>query len=290
MSKAKARQPIASTIVSKKKASGTLKKLPVTNRSAIKNAIGDNATSTEKLVSTPVTKRLPPSSLVLSKSQSRNAAKYKRRPVSHQTRYLALRHAYRKRMLTWIGVVLLTLVIASLGYWIYQAHMSSAQAANSPSIYQETVYDSRYLPVNNIYCDQQEGQVTHIHAHVSIYINGEPVLIPQFIGIAQDGSGNPICYYWLHTHDMSGVIHIESPANAKETFTFGQFVAMWNQKFNSMSFPDQLLLTSGWTIWINGHTYRGTITSIPLAKHSLITIAYNSPNVKPDTTYAWNGQ
>ncbi|HLI68841.1 MAG TPA: hypothetical protein VKV19_03710 [Ktedonobacteraceae bacterium] len=31
------------------------------------------------------------------------------------------------------------------------------------------------------------------------------------------------------------------------------------------------------------------LAKVQMAKHSLITLAYNSPEVKPDTTYAWNG-
>ncbi len=180
-------------------------------------------------------------------------------------------------------------VISGLGYWFYQAHTSSTHAASSSSLYQEAISTSLYPPIDHVYCDPQEDQVTHIHAHVSISINGKRSLIPQFVGIAQDNAGDVTCYYWLHMHDASGVIHIESPASAKETFTFGQFVAVWQQGFSTLGFPCQLLLQSGWTIWINGHSYPETLTSIPLAKHSLITIAYNSPDVKPDTISAWNG-
>lgn len=222
-------------------------------------------------------------------SRSTDAAKYERRQVERQVRYLAQRRVYRNKLLTRTAIVLLVAAIGGLGYWLYQAHISSAQAASSSPAYQEAVYNSLYPPIDHVYCDQLEGQVTHIHAHVSIYINGKLSLIPQFVGIVQDNAGDVTCYYWLHTHDFSGVIHIESPASAKEMFTFGQFVDEWSQEFSTLGFPSQLLLKSGWTIWINGHRYQGALDSIPLAKHSLITIAYNSPNAKPDTTYAWNG-
>lgn len=72
-------------------------------------------------------------------------------------------------------------------------------------------------------------------------------------------------------------------------FTFGQFRDEWYQKFQSLGFPTQLLLNRGWTIWLNGRPYTGTLASIPLAAHNLITIAYNSPDTRPDTSYAWNG-
>ena len=163
--------------------------------------------------------------------------------------------------------------------------VGSSHSAQAPS--QQVIYNSNYPPIDHLYCDQLEHTVLHVHVHVSIYIDGQLAPIPANVGIPQDASGNPICYYWLHTHDTSGVIHIESPV--KEMFTFGQFRDEWYQKFLSLGIPSQLLRNSGWSIWLNGRTYAGTLESIPLAAHNLITIAYNSPNVKPDTYYIWGG-
>lgn len=150
---------------------------------------------------------------------------------------------------------------------------------------QEAISNSTYAPVDRVHCDQLEKMALHIHAHVSLYINGKIRPLPANVGIPRDASGKAICFYWLHTHDASGVIHIESPV--KELFTFGRFRDEWYQKFQNLGFPRQLFLNSGWTIWINGQRYPGTLESIPLAAHSLITLAYNSPNVTPDTHYIW---
>jgi hypothetical protein len=150
----------------------------------------------------------------------------------------------------------------------------------------EAIYSRAYLPVDNIYCDHLEGMVMHLHAHVSLYINGQNVAIPQYVGIARNANnGRVICYYWLHVHDHSGIIHIEPPV--RQTFTLGQFLNEWQQRFGGMGFPEQLLLTSGWRIWTNGLPYHGTLESIPLTEHTLITLAYNSPNARPDIVYAW---
>ncbi|WP_136625277.1 hypothetical protein [Dictyobacter kobayashii] len=54
-----------------------------------------------------------------------------------------------------------------------------------------------------------------------MYINGQPVQVPQNVGIASDQS----CIYWLHTHDTSGIIHIESPT--QKTYTLGNFTQLW---------------------------------------------------------------
>jgi hypothetical protein len=168
--------------------------------------------------------------------------------------------------------------------------LTSSQPTNAQTDMQrhsrEAIYSSAYLPVDNVYCDHLEGMVMHLHAHVSLYINGQNTAIPQYVGIARNaGTGHVICYYWLHVHDHSGIIHIEPPVH--QTFTFGQFLNEWHQRFQRLGFPDQLLLTNGWTIWTNGRPYYGTLESIPLTEHALITLAYNSPNAKPDTVYAW---
>src|SRR6185369_5291791 len=66
-----------------------------------------------------------------------------------------------------------------------------------------------------------EGTALHIHQHLDIYVNGRRVPLPAGIGIDElDGFISP-----LHTHDTSGVIHVESPK--VETFTLGQFFAVW---------------------------------------------------------------
>jgi hypothetical protein len=147
----------------------------------------------------------------------------------------------------------------------------------------ETIVNSAYPPVDNIYCDALEQTVYHIHAHVSIYINGSLSPVPAQVGIASDGS----CFYWLHTHDTTGVIHIESPT--QKNYMLGNFFDEWSENFSSLGYPAQLASSSGWTVWVNGKSYTGDFHNIQLTAHELITMAYNSPGVKPDTTYAWNG-
>jgi hypothetical protein len=60
----------------------------------------------------------------------------------------------------------------------------------------------------------------HQHSLVSIYRDGVRLGLPDNIG----RSG---CAYELHTHDATGVVHIETDVPKK--FTLGQFFALWNQ-------------------------------------------------------------
>lgn len=189
---------------------------------------------------------------------------------------------HNKAIVIMISVLLMVLVGGGL---TSSSQPSSAQAGMKRPFH-EAIYSRAYLPVDNVYCDHLEGMVMHLHAHVSLYINGQNVAIPQYVGIARNAkSGRVICYYWLHVHDHSGIIHIEPPV--RQTFTLGQFLNEWQQRFAGLGFPEQLLLTKGWRMWTNGLPYHGTLESIPLTEHTLITLAYNSPNVRPDVVYAW---
>jgi hypothetical protein len=221
------------------------------------------------------------------KALTRDAAKYERRQAERQQRYLAQRRAKRNKLITIATIALVVVLAGSLTtYFVYNAqHTKASTTTTSQSSFTEPIFDNNYPPVGGVYCDQLEGSVMHIHAHLSIYINGALTTLPQFVGIPGGSSGSATCFYWLHTHDTSGIIHMESPV--LETFTLGQFLNEWDQQFNSLGYPSQLLLDNGWTSWINGQEHTGSITTIPLTAHALVTIAYNSPNAKPDTVYSW---
>jgi hypothetical protein len=229
------------------------------------------------------------------KPLSRDAAKYERRQAERQSRYLAQRRARRNKILLWtIPALIVILAAAGGGFWFYQAHQpahasnANSNTANNFTPYQEAVFNSSYPPVDNVYCDQLEQSVEHIHVYLDLWIDGQQSPLPANIGIPQDQSGNATCYYWLHVHPQyQNVIHIEAPTT--EPFTLRQFIDEWNQQFNSLGFPSQLLLDTGWTIWINGVKYKGDLDSVPLNAHNIITAAYNSPNAKPMTVYNWNG-
>ncbi len=142
---------------------------------------------------------------------------------------------------------------------------------------------SVYPAVGRIPCQSTEQSAVHFHVHVTIYINGKRTPIPADVGIAPDGS----CSYWLHTHDESGVIHIETPAGV--AVTLGNFLDIWEQQFRQSGYPNQFSNAAGWQVYIDGKPFPGDLHAIALHSHLLITLAYNSPGAKPDTSYDWDG-
>lgn len=79
-------------------------------------------------------------------------------------------------------------------------------------------------PAKEINIGSHNNLALHIHAFLTITINGEAVEIPANIGI-EPGIMRP-----THTHDTSGKIHIEGPC--PRTFTLGDFFDVWGQTLN----------------------------------------------------------
>jgi hypothetical protein len=206
----------------------------------------------------------------MSKQTARQLTRQERRREEQQRREEERRRAERMKRITIFSIIgLVALAVAGLVYLVIAQSQTPANAA--------------YPSVDSISCQSTEQGGTHIHAHVTMYVNGTKTPIPANVGIAPDGS----CLYWLHTHDDSGVIHIEAPAGVSATF--GNFLDIWGQRFQQLGYPSQLSDATGWQVYVNGKPFRGNFRTIPLQSHTLITLAYNSPGVQPDTTYPWNG-
>jgi hypothetical protein len=130
-----------------------------------------------------------------------------------------------------------------------------------------------------------EQLVYHIHAHLAIYVNGAQKAVPSGIGIVKPWTTEPLNggifvnggrqIYYLHTHDSSGVLHIESPTQT--TYTLGQIFAEWNQPLSSTQVGPA---TGAVTAYVNGSKYTGDPSKIPLDPHSVIQLDVGT-NVSP---------
>ncbi len=219
--------------------------------------------------------------ILMSKQTSRRPTKQdlrRERREEHLRREAERKREQKRRRVTIISVAAAVVLVVGviITYVVYANSQSQSQSQT------RTIVNPSYPPVDNIYCDTQEQNAFHIHAHVSIYINGQALPLPAQIGIAGDQS----CLYWLHTHDTTGVIHMEAPVN--RSFVLGNFLDEWSTVFPTLGYPSQLD-QGGWQAYVNGKPYTGDFHKIPLEAHTLITLVYNSPHAVPDTTYNWNG-
>ena len=115
-----------------------------------------------------------------------------------------------------------------------------------------------------------EGTAVHIHQHLDLYVDGRKVLVPAGIGIDP-----AVGYAPLHTHDPSGVIHVESPT--VRTYTLGEFFAVWGVRFTrgclggSCAGGGRQL-----RVYVNGRAYRGDPTTLALAPHQELVVAFGT--------------
>jgi len=87
-------------------------------------------------------------------------------------------------------------------------------------------------------CLGVEGTNVHVHPWLQIQINNQSVIIPAQIGIIS--SPTSICFEPLHTHDASGIIHVEA-SNTNMDYTLGDFFTIWNDTYGSVAFQGQRL-------------------------------------------------
>lgn len=123
----------------------------------------------------------------------------------------------------------------------------------------------------------------HVHAHLDVFMDGRPVLVPGGIGIDIDnpavkrfdepggvgygGIAEPCdapCISPLHTHGPDGVIHTESPTAIPNTL--GEFLIEWD-----------VALPANARVYVDGQPHAGDAADIELTDRLEIAIVIGSP-------------
>jgi hypothetical protein len=117
----------------------------------------------------------------------------------------------------------------------------------------------------------REGTALHTHQHLDVFVHGRRVTVPAGVGI--DASARFISP--IHTHDGSGVIHVESPL--VRTFTLGQLFGVWGVRLTRTCLGaycaggrEQL------AVYADGRRVTGDPRVLPLAPHAEIVVAYGT--------------
>jgi hypothetical protein len=141
--------------------------------------------------------------------------------------------------------------------------------------------------IDGITCQAGEQVLFHIHAHLTVFVDGTARQVPAGIGIAppyevQRTPAGPFiagatCYMWLHTHAADGIIHTESPI--KRTYTLGDFFDIWGQPLDGQHIGT---VNGPVTALLNGRVYTGNPRSIPLLAQAQIQLEVGSPLVAPE--------
>lgn len=85
----------------------------------------------------------------------------------------------------------------------------------------------------------------HVHIYLGIVYKGRQIAVPDAIGMMHPGPEQngyittAGCFYYIHTHDASGMVHIESPNNlppSSTVYTLQNVLDVWGMKFSHTSF------------------------------------------------------
>jgi hypothetical protein len=123
---------------------------------------------------------------------------------------------------------------------------------------------------------QQTDVGYHVHAQLSVYVNGKQTPVPADIGIDPQGRFiSPI-----HTHDTTGVIHMES---AKfYPFTLAEFVNVWGVYFTNNQLGSYKAGDGGnvLQLWVNGKQVSDPV-HYQLKSHDVLVLGYGKPGSFP---------
>jgi hypothetical protein len=132
-----------------------------------------------------------------------------------------------------------------------------------------------------------QGAKLHIHEHLDIFVNGKRATVPALIGIYANGdTARGGFFVELHTHDSSGIIHLEAPKTG--AFTLGQFFGVWGVRL-SQRCVGGYCAASGQPLkfYVNGKRFTGNPDNIVLRQHDEYAIVYGKPPKKIPSSYNW---
>jgi hypothetical protein len=145
--------------------------------------------------------------------------------------------------------------------------------------------------VAGVDCQPSMSNNYHVHVFVGIYVNGTEIALPPATGMAHPTldsnfddmttSGFFPCVYYTHTHDSTGVVHIESDNGGivesvpNDThFTLGQYFQVWGINVNCPGGTPGCVgqfgpYTGPIQVLTSGQTFRGGGSSLNIPENSL---------------------
>jgi len=135
----------------------------------------------------------------------------------------------------------------------------------------------------------------HVHAHLDVFLDGAPVIVPAGIGINianpgvkefDDGPGGTKAYGGiegcaqpcispLHTHEQGGIIHTESATALPNTL--GQLFVEWDVALSATCVGTYCAPEKAVAFYLNGAPFTGDPTTILLEDRLEVAIVIGSP-------------
>ena|SRR5436190_11153433 len=138
----------------------------------------------------------------------------------------------------------------------------------------------------------------HVHAHLDVFVDGKPVLVPAGIGIdledpavQADTGGNGLvigaglkqecdqpCISPLHTHDLSGLLHTETKTPSPNKL--GQFFTQWAVRLTPECIGGYCKPKFPIKIYVDGTVETGDPREIELSNLREVAIVIGRPPAK----------
>jgi hypothetical protein len=130
---------------------------------------------------------------------------------------------------------------------------------------------------------EQSDAGYHVHTKLFLYVDGKQVTVPANFGI--DPQGRFLAP--IHTHDTTGVIHLES--TQYYPFTLGQMFDIWGVKFSDTQLGAYQAGTGGnvLQVWVNGKQVSDPV-NYKFKAHDIVIVGYGKNGSFPHSQqFSW---
>ncbi len=141
--------------------------------------------------------------------------------------------------------------------------------------------------VDSIPCNSTMSEnAYHVHAWLGILNNGQQIAVPDGVGMYRLGpevngfEDDAQCFYYIHTHDATGMIHVESPISApllSAQYTLGNMLDIWGVNVDATGLGQYhgqvrafIAGAPGESYAINYIEYVGDVHNLLLSSHEAI--------------------
>jgi len=132
----------------------------------------------------------------------------------------------------------------------------------------------------------------HVHAHLDVFVDGKPLVVPAGIGIGGDanaqigtqngrqvaglvGECSHPCISPLHTHDQTGVLHVENDKDRQ--INLGQLFTEWGVRFNADCVGGYCAPDKPHIVYVDGKQFAGDASTIVLKDREEIAVVIGTP-------------
>jgi len=215
------------------------------------------------------------------KPQAAQRTRAEKKDLARQQREYVRRRmarARRARQIAWIAGFA---VVVGVGAFLFTNRSEAPTPSNLPG----TLTTDAPWPANAAKSAARatalglpaEGTTMHEHANVQVFINGQQEPVPANIGINESAG----TIQSIHTHDDSGVVHLES--SKARTFTLGEFFGVWGVRFTPSCVGGYC--NDGQNqirVYVDGQEQTDAASDIPLDDQSVIVVTYGTEKQLPD--------